>query len=132
MSISATNVRNPSKRTQQGNDSGSAAAGGSVANGSAIGGGSATPSGAAGITTQTGSTSPLKAALVLKVNFIELLPNTLRVFLTALAKSALCKFTCLFYTEEKAKEMKSDPSYILSSVKKHDIILQAMPEVQDS
>ncbi len=28
--------------------------------------------------------------------------------------------------------MKSDPSYVLSSVKKLEIVLQAMPEVQES
>jgi hypothetical protein len=132
MSRSATNGRNPSKRTQWGNDSGFAAASSFPANGSPIGGGSATPSGAAGNTTQAGSTSPLKAALVLKVNFIELLPNASRLFLTPLVESALHKFAYFFYAEGKAKEVKSDPSYILSSVKKLGIILQAMPEVQES
>jgi hypothetical protein len=120
------------KRTQRGKDSGSAAAGGSAANSSAVGGGSATPSGAAGNTTQVGSTSPLKAALVLKVNFIELLPNASRPFLIPHAESALREFACLFYAEEKAKETKSDPSYILNSVKKLEIVFQAMPEVQES
>jgi hypothetical protein len=78
-----------------------------------------------------GNTSPLKAALVLKVNFIELLPIASHPFLTPLAESILCKFACLFYAEEKAKETKSDPSYISSSVKKLEIVLQAMPEVQE-
>ncbi len=81
---------------------------------------------------QVTNTSSLKAALVLKVTFIELLPIASRLFLTPLAESALRKFACLFYAEEKAKETKSDPSYILSSVKKLEIILQAMPEVHES
>jgi type VI protein secretion system component VasF len=61
-----------------------------------------------------------------------LLPFALRPFLTPLAKSALREFACHFYAEEKAKEMKSDPNYVLSSAKKLRIILQAMPEVQKS
>jgi hypothetical protein len=132
MSGSATKARNPSKRTQRGNDSSSAAVGGSAANGFAVGGGSAAPSNAAGNTNQAGNTSPLKAALVLKVNFIELLPIASRPFPTPLAKSILREFACLFYAEEKAKETKSDPSYVLSSVKKVEIVLQAMPELQES
>ncbi len=114
---SVTNVRNPSKCTQWGNDSGSATAGASTAN---------------DYTTQVGSTSPLKAALLLKVYFIELLLNASRPYLTPLDKSTLCEFSCLFYGEEKAKEKKSDLSYVLSSVKKLKIVLQAMPEVQKS
>jgi hypothetical protein len=86
--------RNPSKHTQQGNDSGSAA------NGSAVGGSSAAPSDAADNTNQAGNTYPLKAALVLKVNFIELLPIASRPFLTPLAKSTLREFACHFYAEE--------------------------------
>ncbi len=132
MSISATNARNPSKCTRQGNDSGSAAVGGSAANGFAVGSGSTTPSNAAGNTNQAGNTSPLKAALVLKVNFIEALPIASRPFLTPLAEFILREFACLFYAGEKAKESKSDPSYVSSSVKKLEIILQAMPEVQES
>jgi hypothetical protein len=54
--------------------------------------------------------SPLLAALVLKVTFIELLSNASRLFLTALAESALREFACLFYAEEKLKEMKSNPN----------------------
>ncbi len=103
MSRSTTNARNPLKCTWRGNDSGSAAVGGSAANGFAIGGGSAAPSNAAGNTNQAGNTSPLKAALVLKVNFIELLPIASCPFLTPLAESILREFACLFYTEEKAK-----------------------------
>jgi hypothetical protein len=132
MSRSGTNARNPSKQTQRGNDSGSATVGGSAANGFAIGGGSAAPSNAAGNTNQAGNTSPLKDSLVLKVNFIELLPVVSCLFLTPLAKSVLREFACLFYAEEKAKETNSDPSYISSSVKKLEIVLQAMPEVQES
>jgi hypothetical protein len=78
------------------------------------------------------STSPLKAALVLKVAFIELLPITSRPFLTPLAESNLCKFATFFYADEKAKETKSDPSYVPSSAKKLGIVLQARPEVQES
>jgi hypothetical protein len=90
-----------------------------------------TPSDAEGITTQAGSTSPIKAVLVLKVNFIVLLPNASRPFQTPLAKSALSKFACLFYAEEKAKK-KSDWSYVLSFIKKLEIFLQVMREVQES
>jgi len=68
---------------------------------------------------------------VLKVNFIESLPIASHPFLTPLAESSLREFACLFYAEEKAKEKKSDPIYISSSVKKLETILQAMPEVQD-
>jgi hypothetical protein len=42
------------------------------------------------------------------------------------------EFACLFYAEEKARETKSDPNYVLSSAKKLGIVLQAMPEVQES
>ncbi len=69
---------------------------------------------------------------MLKVNFIELLLIASHPFLNPLAEFFFSEFACLFYTEEKAKEMKSDPSYVLSSVKKLEIILQAMPEVQES
>jgi hypothetical protein len=105
MSGFTNNARNPSKRTRQGNDSGSTAVSGGATNGFAVGGGSAAPSNAAGYTNQAGNTSPLTAALVLKVNFIELLPIASRPFLTPLAESILRKFACLFYTEEMAKEM---------------------------
>jgi hypothetical protein len=76
--------------------------------------------------------SPLSAALVMKVNFIELLPTASRPFFTPLAESVLCEFACLFYAEEKAREMKSDPNYLLSSAKILGIFLQAMPEVRGS
>ena len=76
--------------------------------------------------------SPLLAALVLKVTFIESLPNASRPFLTPLAESALREFACLFYAEEKVKETKSSPNYVSSSAKKLGIVLQAMPEVQAS
>ena len=78
------------------------------------------------------SISPLKAALVLKVTFIESLPIASRPFLTPLAESALREFAAFFYADEKAKETKSDPSYVPSSAKKLGIVLQAMPEVQES
>jgi hypothetical protein len=68
---------------------------------------------------------------VLKVNFIELLPIVSCLFLTPLAKSALHEFACLFYAEKWAKETKSDPSYVSSSIQKLEIVLQAMPEVQE-
>jgi hypothetical protein len=55
MSGLATNARNPSKRTQQGNNSGSAAVGSSATNGFVVGGGSAAPSNAAGNTNQAGN-----------------------------------------------------------------------------
>jgi hypothetical protein len=76
--------------------------------------------------------SPLLAALVLKVTFIELLPNASHRFLTPLAESALCKFACLFYAEEKVKETKSNPNYVSNSAKKLGIVLQDIPEVQES
>jgi hypothetical protein len=60
MSGSTTNARNPSKLTQQGNDSSSAAVGGSTTNGSVVGGGSTAHSDAAGNTNQAGNTSRLK------------------------------------------------------------------------
>ncbi len=55
-----------------------------------------------------------------------------RPFLTPLPESALRKFVCHFYAEEKVKETKSDPNYVSSSAKKLGIVLQAMPEVQES
>jgi hypothetical protein len=76
--------------------------------------------------------SPLSAALVLKVNFIESLPLASHPFLTSLTESALRKFACHFYAEKKAKEAKSDPNYVSNSAKKLRIVLQAMPEVQES
>ena len=77
--------------------------------------------------------SPLSAALVLKVTFIELLPNASCPFLTPLAESALREFACLFYAEEKVRETKSSPNYVSSSAKKLGTVLQAMPgEVQAS
>jgi hypothetical protein len=90
------------------------------------------PPNAAENTNQEEIISPLKAALVLKVTFIESLPIASRPFLTPLAKSILRKSACLFYTEEKAREMKSDPNYVSSSAKKLEIVLEAMPEVQES
>jgi hypothetical protein len=75
---------------------------------------------------------PLKAALMVKATLIELLPIASHPFLTPLAKSVLCEFACLFYAEEKANEMKSDPNHVSSSAKKLNIVLQAMPEVQES
>jgi hypothetical protein len=90
------------------------------------------PPNAAENTNQEEIISPLKAALVLKVTFIELLPIASRPFFTPLAESVLREFTCLFYAEEKARETKSDPNYVLSSAKKLEIVLQAMPEVQES
>jgi hypothetical protein len=132
MSDSVT-TRSPSKRTQRNNDSGSATViGNSAANGSAVGGGSAASPDAAGNIIQDGILSPLKAALMLKATLIELLPIASRPFLTPLAKSVLRKFACLFYAEEKANETKSDPNYVSSSAKKLNIVLQAMPEVQES
>ena len=103
-----------------------------AANGSAIGGGFAATPDAAGNTKKEGSTSPLSAALVLKATFIESLPKASRPFLTPLAESALREFASHFYAEEKAKETKSDPNYVPSSAKKLGIVLQAMPEVQES
>ena len=70
---------NPSKCSQWANDNGFAAVGGGFA---------ATPD-AAGNTKKEGSTSPLSEALVLKANFIDLLSNASRLFLTPLAESAL-------------------------------------------
>jgi hypothetical protein len=84
--------------------------GGSTANGSAIGGGSAASPNAAGNTSQAGIISPLNAALVLKVTFIELLHIASCLFLSPLAESVLCQFAYLFYAEEKARETKSDPN----------------------
>ena len=133
MSGSATDRENPSKHSQRANDSGFAAVGsGFAANGSAVGDSFATTPDAAGNTKKEGSTSPLSAALVLKANFIESLPKASRLFLTPLAESALREFASHFYAEEKAKETKSDPNYVLSSAKKLGIVLQAMPEVQES
>jgi hypothetical protein len=76
--------------------------------------------------------STLSAALVLKVNFIDLLPFASHLFLTPLAESALRKFACHFYVEEKGKETKSDPNYVLNSAKNLGIVLQAMHEVHES
>jgi hypothetical protein len=95
-------------------------------------GGSAARANTAGNTTSVLSISPLEAGLVLKLTFIESLPIASRPFLTPLAKSALRKFTAFFYADEKAKETKSDPSYVPSSAKKLGIVLQALPEVQES
>jgi len=132
MSGSATVRVSPSKRSRRSNDNGSAAVGGSAANGSAVGGGSAATPDAAGNTKKVATVSPLSAALVLKVTFIESLPIASRPFLTPLAESALREFACLFYAEEKVKETKSNPNYVSSSAKKLGIVLQAMPEVQAS
>ncbi len=63
---------------------------------------------------------------------IESLPIASRPFLTPLAESVLRQFAALFYAEEKANETKSDPNYVSSSAKKLNIVLQAMPEVQES
>jgi hypothetical protein len=131
MSGSATIRASPSKCNRRSNDSGFAAVSGK-AFGSAVDGGSAATPDAAGNTKKVESISPLSAALVLKVNFIKLLPSASRPFLTPLAESALHEFACHFYTEEKAKEMKSNPNYVLNSAKKLGIVLQAMPEVQES
>ena len=60
------------------------------------------------------------------------LPNASRPFLTPLAESVLREFAALFYAEEKANETKSDPNYVSSSAKTLIIVLQAMPEVQES
>ena len=103
------------------NDSDFAADGGSTVNGSAIGGGFTTTPDAAGDTKKESSISPLSAALVLKVTFIKLLPNASRPFLTLLAESNLCKFACLFYAEEKAKETKFDPNYVSSLLRSSDL-----------
>ena len=132
MSESATR-RSPSKRSRGNKDSGSAAViGGSAANGSAVGGGFAASPDVAGNTIQNGTPSPLKAALVLKVTFLESLPLASQPFLTPLADAVLREFACLFYADEKARETKSNPNYVPTSVKKLGIVLQAMPEVQES
>ncbi len=129
MSGSTTVRASPSKRNQRSNDSSFAAVGGSAANGSAVFGGFAATPDAAGNTKKVEIISPLSAALVMKVNFIELLPTASHLFLTPLAESALREFTCLLYAEEKVRGMKCDPNYISSSAKKLGIVLQAMPEV---
>jgi hypothetical protein len=124
MSRSVTNNRsNPSKRKLHGpvEDGGFATISSSTS-----------PAVTAGNTIRVESTSPLKVALVLKVAFIKLLAIASHLFLTPLAKSALRKFATFFYADEKAKETKSDPSYVPSSAKKLRIVLQAMPEVQES
>ncbi len=129
MSRSATMSNNPSKCTRRApKEDGSFAA----VSGYAARGGSAARTNTAGITTSVVIILPLKAALVLKANLIELLPIVSRPFLTPLAKSALREFATFFYPEEIAKETKSDPTYVPSSVKKLGIVLQAMPEVQES
>ena len=69
---------------------------------------------------------------MLKVTFIELLPIASRPFLTPHAESILREFACLIYAEEKVRETKPDPNYVLSSAKKLGIVLQAMPKVQES
>jgi hypothetical protein len=79
-----------------------------------------------------GIMSPLKAALMVKATLIESLPIASRLFLTPLAKSILREFACLFSAEEKANETKSDPNYLSIFAKKLNIVLQAMPEVQES
>ncbi len=76
--------------------------------------------------------SPLSAALALKVTFIKSLPIASQPFLTPLAEFVLREFACHFYAEEKARETKSDLNYVSSSAKKLGIVLQAMPEVQES
>ncbi len=78
------------------------------------------------------TTSPLSAALALKVTFIKLLPTASQPFLTPLAEFVLREFACHFYAEEKARETKFNPNYVSSSAKKLRIVLQAMPEVQES
>ena len=125
--------RSPSKRTRRNNDSGCAAAiGGSAANGSAVGGSSAASLDTAGNINSDGILSPLKAALMLKATSLESLPIASRPFLIPLAESVLREFATLFYAEDKAIETKSDPNYVSSSAKKLNIVLQAMPEVQES
>jgi hypothetical protein len=69
---------------------------------------------------------------VLKVTLIKLLPIASRTFLTPLTESVLRELACLFYAEEKAREMKSNPNYVLISAKKLGIVLQVMPKVQES
>jgi hypothetical protein len=132
MSGSTTVQASPSKGNWRSNDSGFAAVGGSAANSSAVDGGFTTTPNAAGNTKKVETISSLSAALVLKVSFIDLLPFVSCLFLTPLAESALCKFACHFYAEEKAKETKSNPNYVSNSAKKLGIVLQAMPEVQES
>ncbi len=100
----------PTEQIHQNAGNGPMTAAGFAANGSTIGGGFAATPNAAGNTKKEGSTSPLSAALVLKANFIELLPKASRPFLTPLAESALREFASYFYAEEKAKETKSDPN----------------------
>jgi hypothetical protein len=110
VSGSATVQASPSKYNRRSNDSGFAAVGsfdaisGSAVNGFAIDGGFATIPNAAENTKKVETISPLSAAMVLKVNFIKLLPSASRPFLTPLAESALREFACDFYAEEKAKE----------------------------
>jgi hypothetical protein len=125
MADSATK-RSPSKCTRRNNDSGSAAVIGSSA-----ASGSAASHDAAGNIIQDRIISPLKAALMVKATLIESLPIASRPFLTPLAKSVLREFACLLYAEEKANETKSNPNYVSSSAKKLNIVLQAMPEVQE-
>ena len=127
-----TDRANPSKHSRRANDNGFAAVGGFAANSSTVGGDLAATPNAAGNTKKEGSISPLSAALALKANFIESLPNASHPFLTPLAESALHEFASHLYAEEKAKETKSDPNYIPSSAKKLGITLRAMPEVQES
>jgi hypothetical protein len=140
----STTRRSPSKRTQKNNDSGSAAAigssaangsavgGSSAANGSAVGGGFVASRDTAGNINLEGILSPLKAALMLKATSLKSLPIASQLFLTPLAESVLPEFAILFYAEDEAIETKSDPSYVSTSAKKMNIVLQAMPEVQES
>jgi hypothetical protein len=132
MSGSTTVQESSSKCNWRSNDSSFAAVGDSAANGSAVDGGFAATPDAAENTKKMETISQLSVALVLKVNFIKLLPIASCPFLTPLAESALCGFASHFYGEEKAKEMKCDPKYISSSATKLGTILQAMPEVQES
>jgi hypothetical protein len=104
MSGSATIRANPSKRNQRSHDSGFAAVDGSATNGSAVDGGFAATPDAAGNTKKVETISLLSAALVLKGNFIELLPFALRPFLNPLAESALSEFACHFYAEKKQRK----------------------------
>jgi len=68
--------------------------------------------------------TPLSAALVLKVTFIESLPTASHPFLKPLVESALREFACHFYAEEKVNETKSNPNYVSKSAKKLEIVLQ--------
>ena len=68
---------------------------------------------------------------MLKVTFINSLPTASHPFLKPLAESALGEFACHFYTEEKVSETKSNPNFVSKSAKKLEIVLQAMPEVQE-